>query len=349
MLSSASTSQDSAVLATYSSLSRLVPISPRQREIMRREVPTVFIHGLEGELGVEVALSMSIEYKYPRCDSSLAALQTHQSSISLRRLNPHPDHLSTHDVTSTYPKMSSTPMKVYKVRYSLAKPDDDLPNARYYTVIFVETDPSTEAGIVHHVTGNLVKGMSYTYKFVSKPERSLSFHSKDFIGVTAHPSDPLAFNRICEAVPPPPKQIAFNSSTGMMEQIKPNGRFYAPGEPVAPLSKWTEWVEERAIPALRRAGVLRDVYPNLPHSSSSSSSSQQAQRQVYAQTPGGMRSQPAQQIRQPQQVQNAQAAGGASSQTQQPTTQAASTSTPVYYDHKERRYTRLPNGALSWL
>lgn len=248
--------------------------------------------------------------------------------------------------------MSSTTPKVYKVRYTLSATDEDIPNAQYFTVIFVETDLSTGAGVIHHVVGNLREGMSYQSKVVSKPERSRSFHSRELIGVAVHPSDPYAFNRVCEAVRPPPIQRFYNSRTGKMEPMHPTGRFYAAGEARAPLVKWTEWVNQ-AISALRRAGFLRDISPSLPQSSWSSQQTQQVR--INPQNAGGMMSPTRQQAQQPQQapqqVQRSQNARDTrSSQTQQQAQEGASTSSPVWWDEANARwYTRLPNGTLSWI
>ncbi|KAI9672987.1 MAG: hypothetical protein M1817_003151 [Caeruleum heppii] len=117
-------------------------------------------------------------------------------------------------------------INIYKVKYSLPIPDPDMPQPRYHTMIFAQTN-ADGSGIIHHVTGDLVTGMSYE------------------------------INQICRQQPPPPRQKSYNMKTHRTEQHKPEGGFYGPGEPRPPMIKCTEWTEIQAIPALYASGILQ--------------------------------------------------------------------------------------------
>jgi len=145
---------------------------------------------------------------------------------------------------------------VYKVRYRLMMQDPDSTTTRFHTVIFVETK-ADGSGWMHHVEGEIVKGMKYNPKSAKQPNSSETYHSKDFIGKILKSDYPDAVNRVCEAQPPPGPQKAYNPKTNRTEQVKPDGTFYAPGEARPPLIKCTEWTENQAIPALKAAGILK--------------------------------------------------------------------------------------------
>ncbi|CZT52776.1 uncharacterized protein RSE6_14145 [Rhynchosporium secalis] len=130
---------------------------------------------------------------------------------------------------------------VFKIRYTLAMSDPDMPGPRYHNVIFVETQKDG-SGIVPHVTGDITSGMVYATKQV---------RSKDDDRRRRILSMPKSFS------PPPPKQKHFNTRTMRTEQMKPDGSFYESGEPRPPMIKCTEWTEEQAIPALYNSGILR--------------------------------------------------------------------------------------------
>lgn len=145
---------------------------------------------------------------------------------------------------------------VFKVRFKLFMQDPDSQETRYHTVIFVETK-ADGSGIIHHVEGELVKGMEYVAKSGQRPEVSQSFHNRELLGKILKSDYPDAMNRVCEAQPPPGPQKDYNPKTNRTEPIKPDGSFYKPGETRAPLIKCTEWTEQRAIPALKAAGILK--------------------------------------------------------------------------------------------
>ncbi|KAG4443998.1 hypothetical protein IFR05_000517 [Cadophora sp. M221] len=145
---------------------------------------------------------------------------------------------------------------VFKVRYTLAIADPDMPSPRWHNLIFVETQHDG-SGTIHHVTGDITSGMVYATKPGRRPETSDSFYAKEYLGTIAVEDYPSEMDQILAAQPPPPKQKHFNVRTMRTEQMKPDGSFYAPGESRPPMVKCTEWTENQAIPALYNSGVLR--------------------------------------------------------------------------------------------
>jgi hypothetical protein len=145
---------------------------------------------------------------------------------------------------------------VFKVKYTIAMPDPDMPSPRYHNVIFVESEPNGD-GIIHHVTGDITSGMTYATKNGKRPEQSQTFYGKEFLGTVNAQDYPHRVDQILRAQPPPPKQKHFNIKTMRTEQMKPDGTFYEPGEPRPPMVKCTEWTVNQAIPALYSSGVLR--------------------------------------------------------------------------------------------
>ncbi|KAK5290112.1 hypothetical protein LTR99_011174 [Exophiala xenobiotica] len=129
-----------------------------------------------------------------------------------------------------------------------------MPQPRYHTVIFVESKDD-KSGIIHHVVGGLVTGMTYQRKSGLQPELSQNFYQKHLLG-KVKASKYHTFETICAQQPAPHKQKKFNPNTMKTEPIKPNGAFYQPGETRVRLVKCTEWTEERAIPALQAAQIL---------------------------------------------------------------------------------------------
>ncbi|EEP80635.1 predicted protein [Uncinocarpus reesii 1704] len=151
---------------------------------------------------------------------------------------------------------------VYLVRFHLDLPDPDRPTFLHHVTIFVETRPD-RSGFIHHVTGDVtsMQGMSYERKPRDEPDKSRTYHSKEFLGVTDASTYPGAFDDVLKQIPPPHRQKAFNARTMRTEPFKTENplTFYEPGEERRPLFKCTEWTLERAIPALRAAGVIKDV------------------------------------------------------------------------------------------
>lgn len=151
---------------------------------------------------------------------------------------------------------ASNRYRAFKTQDGPIMSDPDVAGPRYHTVVFVETQ-ANGSGFVHHVIGDLVKGMEYQRRRGDRPEESETFYRKDFLGTIAIEGYPQSVDGLCKELPTPPPQKAFNSRTMRTEPIKPNGAFYELDEPRAKLFKCTEWTEEHAIPALRQANVLR--------------------------------------------------------------------------------------------
>ncbi|KAL4862352.1 hypothetical protein BDV12DRAFT_178954 [Aspergillus spectabilis] len=145
---------------------------------------------------------------------------------------------------------------VYLAKFNLAMQDPDIPGIRYHTTLFVKTG-ADDAGTIHHVTGDVTSasGMSYTPR---PHDPSEPFHSLEKLGVTSAASHPRGWERLLSSLPTPPQQKAFNIKTMRTEPFKTKSplAFYEPGETRKPLMKCTEWVLERALPALRDSGLL---------------------------------------------------------------------------------------------
>ena len=134
-----------------------------------------------------------------------------------------------------------------------------MPNPRFHTLIFVETNAQGRGtGVKHHVTGDIVQGMYYESKPYHDPSKSETLHSKELIGYTPAAKYPMEFENILKSLPPPPKQKAFNVKTMKTKPVKSWNplTFYKPGEARTPLRKCTEWTEQQAIPALGKARLI---------------------------------------------------------------------------------------------
>ncbi|OAA54602.1 hypothetical protein SPI_08848 [Niveomyces insectorum RCEF 264] len=157
------------------------------------------------------------------------------------------------------PKTENTTKQynVWKLRFSLAIQDPDTTGTRYHTTIFVETN-ADQSGIMYHVVGDITSGMTYQKKAYGKPEGSMTFHSKEFLGFTAAGTFPEQWDSLLSTVPPPERQKAFNMKTMKTELVKNWNplTFYEPREARRPPVKCTEWAEQRALPALEEVGLL---------------------------------------------------------------------------------------------
>ncbi|RDH32889.1 hypothetical protein BDQ94DRAFT_144124 [Aspergillus welwitschiae] len=150
---------------------------------------------------------------------------------------------------------------VYIIRTHLAMPDPDLPSPRYHTAIFIETDPVTGSGTIHEVTGDITspEGMYYESKLAPRPESVDNFFSRTLLGMTEAAHYPNSWDKVLRDIPAPPQQKAFNVKRMKTEPFKRLSplEFYEAGEERRPLVKCTEWVVDKAIPALRKAGLLQ--------------------------------------------------------------------------------------------
>jgi hypothetical protein len=132
-----------------------------------------------------------------------------------------------------------------------------MPQPRHHHELFVLTDPTTDPGISHYVTGDLVSGMHYESKPVSSPEKSEIFPSTEYLGTVQILDYPHEVDRVLKGQAPPPKLKAFNVQRMKTEQVKSDGSFYEEWEETPRMRTWTEWTLEQAIPALYADGVLR--------------------------------------------------------------------------------------------
>ncbi|KAJ4864781.1 hypothetical protein T069G_01311 [Trichoderma breve] len=149
---------------------------------------------------------------------------------------------------------------VYKLKFTLAVQDPDMPSPRYHTVIFVETDVDA-SGTKFHVIGDITSGMSYESTTFHIEDNSQPLHSKELLGYTKAVNFKQEWDSILKNLPPPPKQKAFNIETMKTEPVKEWDplTFYNPGEHRKPLVKCTEWTEKQAIPALLKAGLIKEI------------------------------------------------------------------------------------------
>jgi hypothetical protein len=145
---------------------------------------------------------------------------------------------------------------VFKVKEHLLLQDPDETSTRYHTVIFVETDQDG-SGWIHQVAGDITTGMQYERKRSGKPEASESHYTKQFLGHISVSDYPAAMDTICQSIPPPHKQKAYNAKTNRTEACKADGTFYGLGETRPPFFKCTEWTEQKVIPALLAQGVMK--------------------------------------------------------------------------------------------
>jgi hypothetical protein len=122
---------------------------------------------------------------------------------------------------------------VYRVEY-LGQPN--------HVAIFVEThEDGQKSGVLYHVTGNILAGMTYERKLAKQPEQSATYEGKTSIG-TISAAKYSQVNGICQSVPVPGRQLKLNG-----QRINPN----------VPLRRCGEWVDD-AINLLRARGVLKN-------------------------------------------------------------------------------------------
>ncbi|KAK4096463.1 hypothetical protein N658DRAFT_458665 [Parathielavia hyrcaniae] len=170
----------------------------------------------------------------------------------------------------------TTSYRVYKLKFELAMQDPDMPAPRFHHVIFVESNPTDGSGVKFHVTGDITSGSGMKYESTSDPNPASSDtnYTKELLGYTSAKNFKALWDATLTACPTPPQQKAFNVRTMKTEPFKTLNplTFYEPGEERRPLRKCTEWTEEQAIPALRKAGLLL-ASPPRPGSSSSGAGS----------------------------------------------------------------------------
>ncbi|KAK0103105.1 hypothetical protein ONS95_000719 [Cadophora gregata] len=147
---------------------------------------------------------------------------------------------------------------VFKVKYELSIRDPFMSQPRHHTVLFLPFPKhSSGSGTIHHVVGDLVSGMSYATRSEEDPESIQTFYSKELIGHVKQDNYPAMFEDVLSKLDPPPKQRKFRVETMRIEQCKPDGSWYEEGEEKDRMWKCSEWIEEKAVPALIDAGLLK--------------------------------------------------------------------------------------------
>ena len=144
---------------------------------------------------------------------------------------------------------------VYRNLYRIALPDPDFNYTRFHNSIFVETE-ANGGGYVHQVVGDTVTGLAYEKRQEPSPDQSESLEKRIYLGQIRASAWPSAIDDLLQNLPAPPRQKRFSPLTMRYERCRPDGSWYAEHEQPPPLWKCTEWVEEKAIPALRRSGLL---------------------------------------------------------------------------------------------
>ncbi|KAJ5106044.1 hypothetical protein NUU61_003391 [Penicillium alfredii] len=140
--------------------------------------------------------------------------------------------------------------KVFIVKFTLTTYDPNMPTPRYDTTIFVETHPNG-TGYIHHVLGDNVSptALHYERRMQVLPEESRWFHSRTQLGVTRAATYPAAWDGLLQ-------QISQATQSGSSSR----SMFVPSGDSRGTLVKGTEWTFEQAIPALKAAGLLQEVY-----------------------------------------------------------------------------------------
>lgn len=159
--------------------------------------------------------------------------------------------------------------RVFRPELDMVAPDPLDPVKRYHEGIFVQMDPLNNTGTLFHVTGDIMAatGMIYQERGGYVPGVSALLYRNTEIGwVSKDDYHSGKFSTILRALPRPTKQQGINfweidPITRKHEIIwtKEDGERYEPGEQRRPIFKCNEWTNLHAIPALRAAGVLRDL------------------------------------------------------------------------------------------
>lgn len=190
-------------------------------------------------------------------------LSSEQKQAYLQRLAQHQQHHQQQQ-TQVWHRVSKT-----EIDSAAYDPLD--PVVRYHDGVFVEHDPDSGKGTLHHVTGDIIaaRGMRYEERRGWTPGQSANLQAITFIGyVSKADFDAGRISDVLRALPTPPKQQGLNfwernPRTGMHDVIwtKEDGEPYAPGEPRRPIFKCNEWTAQYAIPALWNAKLLRSSIP----------------------------------------------------------------------------------------
>jgi hypothetical protein len=145
-----------------------------------------------------------------------------------RRKSPSPPRTKSKSPSPEAP----TRYQAYRVEY-IGQPNHE--------ALFVEThEEGNRTGHVYHVTGTILRGMTYEHKRGKQPEASATFVAKHSIGTisTNRYSD---VDDICRSIPVPGAQLTLG------------GKKKNPNQPIRRCGEWTS----EAIQELRASGVLK--------------------------------------------------------------------------------------------
>jgi hypothetical protein len=77
----------------------------------------------------------------------------------------------------------------------------------------VETDSTKRMGLIFHVTGNILMGMTYEIRIDKCPDTSVSYVDNSMVRIGSLEATDLArFKLACEAVPVPGAQLTLNGT-----------------------------------------------------------------------------------------------------------------------------------------
>ncbi|KAF2475386.1 uncharacterized protein BDR25DRAFT_279425 [Lindgomyces ingoldianus] len=153
--------------------------------------------------------------------------------------------------------MSSPIYNIYRVEEKLGLQDPLMgPDIRYHNSLFIETFPNG-GGRFLQVIGTIsdATGMTFQESQGPRPDDLDTFHQKHLLG-QIRASDSASVVRLLAGIDPPPRQRSFNYNTLAWEKCKPDGSSYGEEELRPPYMKCTEWMLQKAIPALQQSGIL---------------------------------------------------------------------------------------------
>jgi hypothetical protein len=102
--------------------------------------------------------------------------------------------------------------------------------------LYVETDSSKKMGLVFHVIGNILMGMTYEKKIDERPDTSATYVDNSMVRIGSVEATDLArFELACEAVPVPGKQLTLN------------GTRLDPSKPVRRCGEWVQDAKEKLL------------------------------------------------------------------------------------------------------
>jgi hypothetical protein len=109
--------------------------------------------------------------------------------------------------------------------------------------VYTAEDSSKKTGLVFHVIGNILMGMTYEKKIDERPDTSVTYVDNSMVRIGSVEATDLArFELACEAVPVPGKQLALN------------GTRLDPSKPVHRCGEWVQDAKEKFL----AEGIVRE-------------------------------------------------------------------------------------------